>query len=204
MRPHILQLALAVEGGAMTNTDKLEASLIYPREVKIRDGRNVSLRLMEAGDNQRILNFANSLPPDDLLFLRTDITDPRTIDEWVRSIEAGTTITVVAELDSGVVGYASLHTEGARWTRRVGEVRVQVGVDYRGAGLGKRLVGEIFRLGQDFGIKKMAAMMTPDQKSARAAFEELGFRVEATLQDWVVDREGGSRDLVIMSLSCER
>ena len=42
----------------MTNTDKLEASLIYPREVKIRDGRNVSLRLMEAGDNQRILNFA--------------------------------------------------------------------------------------------------------------------------------------------------
>jgi GNAT superfamily N-acetyltransferase len=132
----------------MTNTDKLEASLIYPGEVKIRDGRNVSLRLMEAGDNQRILNFANSLPPDDLLFLRTDITDPRTIDEWVRSIEAGTTITVVAELDSGVVGYASLHTEGARWTRRVGEVRVQVGVDYRGAGLGKRLVGEIFRLGQ--------------------------------------------------------
>ena len=36
----------------MANTDKLEASLIYPREVKIRDGRNVSLRLMEAGDNQ--------------------------------------------------------------------------------------------------------------------------------------------------------
>ena len=187
----------------MANTDKLEASLIYPREVKIRDGRNVSLRLMEAADNQRIHNFANSLPSDDLLFLRTDITDPRTIDEWVRSIEAGTTITVLAELDSDVVGYASLHTEGARWTRRVGEVRVQVGVDYRGAGLGKRLVGEIFRLGQDFGLKKMAAMMTPDQKSARAAFEELGFRVEATLQDWVVDREGGSRDLVIMSLDCE-
>ena len=188
----------------MAITDKLQASLIYPREVKIKDGRNVSLRLMEAGDNQRILNFANSLPQDDLLFLRTDITDPRTIDEWVRSIEAGTTITVLAELDGDVVGYASLHTEGARWTRRVGEVRVQVGVDYRGAGLGKRLVGEIFRLGQDFGLKKMAAMMTPDQKSARAAFEELGFRVEATLQDWVVDREGGSRDLVIMSLACER
>lgn len=188
----------------MANVDKLEASLIYPREVKIRDGRNISLRLMEAGDKQRILNFASSLPPDDLLFLRTDITDPATIDGWVRSIEAGTTITVVAELDSDVAGYASLHTDGARWTRRVGEVRVQVRVDCRGAGLGKRLVGEIFRLGQDFGLKKMAAMMTPDQTSARASFEELGFRVEATLQDWVVDREGGSRDLMIMSLVCER
>jgi L-amino acid N-acyltransferase YncA len=188
----------------MAQVDKLEASLIYPREVKIRDGRNVSLRLMEAGDEQRILKFASSLPPDDLLFLRTDITDPTTIDEWVRSIAAGTTITVLAELDSEVAGYASLHTDGARWTRRVGEVRVQVRLDYRGAGLGKRLVGEIFRLGQDSGLKKMAAMMTPDQASARASFEELGFRVEATLQDWVVDREGGSRDLVIMSLVCER
>jgi len=47
-------------------------------------------------------------------------------------------------------------------------------------------------------------MMTPDQTSARVSFEELGFRVEATLQDWVVDREGGSRDLMIMSLVCER
>src|SRR6202035_6001558 len=106
----------------MANVDKLEASLIYPREVKLRDGRNVSLRLMEAGDKHRILNFASSLPPDDLLFLRTDITDPKTIDEWVRSIEAGTTITVLAELDSDVIGYASLHTEGARWTRRGGGV----------------------------------------------------------------------------------
>jgi len=188
----------------MAKADKLEASLIYPREVNLRDGRKVSLRLMEAGDKQRILNFANLLPPNDLLFLRTDITDPGTIDEWVRSIEAGTTITVLAEMDSAVAGYASLHTDGARWTRLVGEVRVQVRVDYRGAGLGKRLVGEIFRLGQDFGLKKMAAMMTPDQAGARASFEELGFRIEATLRDWVVDREGGSRDLVIMSLVCER
>jgi hypothetical protein len=44
--------------------------------------------------------------------------------------------------------------------------------------------------------------MTPEQVSARATFEELGFRVEAQLQDWVVDREGRSRDLVVMSLVC--
>jgi L-amino acid N-acyltransferase YncA len=189
---------------SMASIDELEASLIYPREVKIRDGRNVSLRLMRATDKQRILTFANSLPPDDLLFLRTDITDPPTIDEWVRGIEAGKTITVLAELGSVVAGYASLHTDGARWTRLVGEVRVQVRVDYRGVGLGKRLVGEIFRLGQDLGLKKMAAMMTPDQTAARSSFEELGFRIEATLEDWVVDRAGESRDLIIMSLVCER
>ena len=110
---------------------------------------------------------------------------------------------MLAEKDDKLAGYASIHMDGARWTRRVGEIRVQVGSDYRGIGLGKRLVGEIFRLSQDLGLKKMAAMMTPEQVSARATFEELGFRVEAQLQDWVVDRDDRSRDLVIMSLVCE-
>ena len=36
----------------MANADELEASRIYPREVKIRDGRNVSLRLMDAGESK--------------------------------------------------------------------------------------------------------------------------------------------------------
>ncbi|MBV8360317.1 MAG: GNAT family N-acetyltransferase [Deltaproteobacteria bacterium] len=187
----------------MANEKKIEASLIYPRDARLKNGREVSLRLMEEADKQRLLNFARSLPPDDLLFLRTDITDPAVIDTWVQNIAEGRSMTVLAELDGRVAGYASIHTDGARWTRRVGEIRVQVGADCRGLGLGKRLVGEIFRLSQDLGLKKMAAMMTPEQASARATFEELGFRVEAQLQDWVVDREDKSRDLVIMSLVCE-
>jgi len=187
----------------MANEKHIEASLIYPREARLKNGQVILLRLMEETDKQGLLNFARSLPPDDLLFLRTDITDPAIIDAWVRNIAEGRSVSVLAELDDRVAGYASIHTEGARWTRQVGEIRVQVGADYRGLGLGKRLVGEIFRLSQDLGLKKLAAMMTPEQVSARGTFEELGFRVEAQLQDWVVDREGRSRDLVIMSLVCE-
>lgn len=187
----------------MPNGKTIQATLIYPREARLKNGRVVSLRLMAEADRPGILNFALSLPPDDLLFLRTDITDPAIIDAWVRNIAEGRSVTVLAEQKDRVVGYASIHTDGARWTRRVGEIRVQVGADHRGLGLGKRLVGEIFRLSQDLGLKKMAAMMTPEQASARATFEELGFRIEAQLQDWVVDREGRSRDLVIMSLVCE-
>lgn len=188
----------------MTKANRLEASAIYPRAVNLRDGRSVALRLMQAEDRASILNFARGLPANDLLFLRTDITEPTTIEAWMRNIEGNTTVTVLAEVGDKVAGYASLHTDGARWTRRVGEIRVQVGADYRGLGLGKRLVGEIFRLGQDLGLKKMAAMMTPEQAGARAAFEGLGFAVEATLQDWVLDREGRARDLIVMTLNCER
>lgn len=175
----------------------------YARELKLSDGRRVSLRLMEAADKQRVLSFARSLPPDDLLFLRTDITEPALIDEWIGNLEKGTTVTVLADVDGELAGYASLHLEQARWTRRVGEIRVQVAVAYRGVSLGRQLTAQIFRLGQIRGLKKMAAMMTPDQAGARAAFEKIGFSVEALLQDWVVDRKGRPRDLLIMSHDLE-
>jgi L-amino acid N-acyltransferase YncA len=175
----------------------------YARELKLSDGRRVSLRLMEAADKERVLSFAQSLPPDDLLFLRTDITEPALVDEWIGNLEKGATVTVLAEVDGKLAGYASLHLEQALWTRRVGEIRVQVGVPYRGVGLGRQLAAQIFRLGQARGLKKMAAMMTPDQAGARAAFEKIGFSVEALLQDWVVDRKGRPRDLLIMSHDLE-
>jgi L-amino acid N-acyltransferase YncA len=175
----------------------------YARELKLSDGRRVSLRLMEAADKQNVLSFARSLPPDDLLFLRTDITEPALIDEWIGNLEKGTTVTVLADVDGELAGYASLHLEQARWTRRVGEIRVQVAVAYRGVSLGRQLTAQIFRLGQIRGLKKMAAMMTPDQAGARAAFEKIGFSVEALLQDWVIDRNGRPRDLLIMSHDLE-
>jgi L-amino acid N-acyltransferase YncA len=190
------------EGESMVNQEAGKSSG-YARELKLSDGRRVSLRLMEAADKQEILSFAQSLPPDDLLFLRTDITEPALVNEWIGNLEKGATVTVLAEVDGELAGYASLHLEQARWTRRVGELRVQVGVRYRGVGLGRQLAAQIFRLGQERGLKKMAAMMTPDQAGARTAFEKLGFSVEALLQDWVVDRKGRPRDLLIMSHDLE-
>jgi L-amino acid N-acyltransferase YncA len=175
----------------------------FPNEIVLPNGRHLALRLMGAADREQILTFARSLPPDDLLFLRTDITEPVIVDQWIVDLERANTITVLAETEGEVAGYATLHLEQARWTRRVGEIRVQVAPAFRGHGLGRRLTLEIFHLGQSRGIKKMAAMMTPDQTGARAAFEKLGFQVEALLQDWVVDRGGRARDLLIMSYDLE-
>jgi L-amino acid N-acyltransferase YncA len=158
---------------------------------------------MGLADREKMLAFARSLPPDDLLFLRTDITEPSNIDEWISNIREGATTTVLAEVGDKLAGYASVHTDQARWTRLIGEIRMQVGRSFRGLGLGRVLAAEIFRIGQERGLRKMAAMMTPDQAGARAAFEKLGFQIEALLQSWVVDRNGRSRDLVIMSQMVE-
>jgi len=194
---------MAQKHDASSEADKSQIQS-YPKQIRLSDGQVFKFRLMVAEDRDQVLRFACSLPPDDLLFLRTDITEPATVDAWVAALHAGTTITVLADAGEELAGYASLHLEQARWTRRVGEIRVQVAPVFRGWGLGRQLTAEIVDLGQAAGLKKMAAMMTPDQTGARAAFEKLGFQVEALLQDWVEDRSGRPRDLIIMSYDLER
>jgi L-amino acid N-acyltransferase YncA len=171
----------------------------YPKQIRLRDGKLAELRLMKASDKETILRFVSKLPEADLLFLRTDITDPAVVDDWVEHLRKGTTITILAEIDGEMGAYASLHQDHARWTRRVGEIRVNAASRYRGVGLGRALVHEIFEIGKARGLKKMVAMMTPEQTGARTAVERLGFRGEALLADWVEDRHGKPHDLLVMT-----
>ncbi len=171
----------------------------YPRETKLPDGGSVQVRLMSGEDRDAILKFARSLPEEDLLFLRVDLTEPGVIDDWVRNLESGSSVSLVAYDDEGLVGYATVHRSPARWTRRVGEIRVNVSPAYRARGLGRRLISQIFDLARAQGLKKLMANMTTDQPGAQAAFRKLGFVPEALLADYVEDRNGLSRDLVIMS-----
>lgn len=175
------------------------ATLDYPRTIKLDGGAPAVLRLMAAADAAAVVAFARALPADDLLFLRSDITDPAVVDGWVANIGAERTVTVLAEANGEIAGYASLHYNEVTWQRHVGEIRIQVGSRYRSQGLGRRLASEVFALARGRGLKKITAQMTPDQKGAIATFERLGFQPEALLQDFVMDRAGRTRDLMIMA-----
>ncbi len=171
----------------------------YPQDVTLSDGRRVQLRLMTADDRDAILGFARGLPEEDLLFLRVDVTQVDVVDDWIANLASGSTTSLVAYDDGALVGYATVHRNQAPWTRRVGEIRVNVGPDYRGKGLGKNLTSQIFDVARALGLRKVMANMTSDQPGAQAAFRRLGFVPEALLADYVEDRNGTSRDLVIMS-----
>jgi RimJ/RimL family protein N-acetyltransferase len=175
----------------------------YPKSIKLGDGEEIELRLMTPNDREAILTFARALPEEDLLFLRVDLTQPEVVDEWVSNAESGNSTSLVAYDDDGLIGYVTLHRNTAPWTRRVGEIRVNVSKDYRSRGLGKKLTSEIFQLAQHLGVRKLVANMIIDQHGAQAAFRRLGFVPEAVLADHVEDRNGRARDLVIMSYDIE-
>jgi L-amino acid N-acyltransferase YncA len=121
------------------------------------------------------------------------------VDEWLNDIEKGTTFTLLAEPDGTLEGYASLHLSSVRWTRRIGEIAINVAPEWQSRGLGEALCTEIVSLGEILGLRKLTAQMVAEHKNARAMFERLSFRIQAFLPDWVEDQEGRSRDLLLMA-----
>lgn len=188
----------------MSDLEAIKAVLDdYPQEVKLGDGQRVELQPARKGNRSAIVKFAKGLSEQDLLFLRVDITQPDVVEHWLDNITNGDTVSILAWMDKTVVGYCTVDRNPAQWTRRVGEIRVNVSEDYRTLGLGRHLVGKIFDVARGIGLRKLVAHMTPDQVGAQAAFARLGFRPEALLADWVEDREGNVRDLAILSYDIE-
>lgn len=170
----------------------------YPWTTDV-DGANITLRLMTKSDKDALLEFARSLPEDDLLFLSFDITKEDFVKSWAKRVEKGLWHTILVEMDGKLVGHGSLMRTDQTWSRHLGEIILLLSPETRGKGLGSILAGEIFSKAEELGLMKVVARMASDQKGAIAVFEKLGFRVEALLADYVIDRKNRTHDLIAMS-----
>lgn len=170
----------------------------YPCEVELRDAV-VELSLMSAADAKDVAKFANELPTHDLLFLSRDIQEPKVAAAWLKQIESGDIVSVVARRTGKIVGTTAVVIDSLSFSAHVGELRVLVSPNARRIGLGRKLIQEAFLVGLDCGLEKLTARMTLDQDAAITVFEELGFKREAMFRDHVKDRDGKKHDLLIMS-----
>lgn len=185
----------------MTQTNETGA---YEKAMQIElSGSEFTIRKIEQGDDDALLNYAKSLPRHDIVYMRRNLSTPEGIEKWFRALSNGHIFAFAAIQDGKVVGYSSLNLTGLDWSSHVADIRVSVSPDVRKSGLGRVLVREAFRLAVTLGIEIVRASMTPDQKGARALFEELGFKNEAIMKDHVKDLDGAYHDLLVMGVNVD-
>jgi len=170
----------------------------FPYVARIGDA-SVTLRLMTAEDRDAFLAFMRAQPEDDLFFLLVDVTTPEGLEHWMRDLRDGRNITVLAEENGKLLGYSSLHHGQTRWTRHLGEIRLLMAPSQRGRGVGRLLAHEVFAIAHDLDLQRIMVRIASGQAGARRLFVRLGFHIEALLADWVIDRQGRTEDLVLMS-----
>jgi L-amino acid N-acyltransferase YncA len=170
----------------------------FPRSVRAGDA-TITLRLMTPADREAFLAFMRAQPEDDLFFLLVDVTTPEGLEHWMRDLQDGRNTTVLAEEAGKLLGYCSLHHGQTRWTRHLGEIRLLMAPRQRGRGVGRLLAQELFSIARGLALQRIVVRVASGQSGARRLFEHLGFHMEALLADWVIDRQGRTEDLVLMS-----
>jgi L-amino acid N-acyltransferase YncA len=161
---------------------------------------SVTFRPLRTEDKELFKSFIRSLPRKDNYYLMVDVHDDQAISRWMKRVESGEIIGVIALEGSQMIGYCNLHTNNLPWIRHVGEMRMSVSAAHRGRGIGKALAGEIFSIARARGLKKLLARMASGQLGALKLFYSLGFRTQAILTGCVQNENGVTENLVIMAL----
>ena len=169
----------------------------YPRTVNI-DAGAIEFRPMAQADEAAVLEFARGLPAHDLLFLPRNISEPKVLSAWIKEIERGIIVSLLAVKAGKVVGCGTVVRDPHSWSPHVGEIRNVVSPQVRGLGVGRALSQETVALALEMGLEKLVVQMTVDQVTAIALFEGMGFRGEALLREHVRDLDGNKHDIVVL------
>lgn len=175
----------------------------YPKLVKLKNNESVSLRLLTQEDLELLINFFQSLPLEDRMYLRSDVMKKKNILRRFGNINYDVMYPILALANNKIIGIGTLFRAEFGWMRNLGEIRCVVSNKYKRKGLGTILVRELFLYAVSTDLFKIQAEIMEDQKSALRAFERMGFKQEAILEKHVTDINGKRRNLVIMSLDIE-
>ncbi len=176
----------------------------FPRDATLNDGYQVTIRPLRPEDGAELLQFFLRVPEEDRFYLNNDVTSSEVIQEFTGNINMDQTIPLVAVSGDKIVADSTLHRSRRAARRHVGDLRVVVDPEYRGRGLGARLIDELIQLGVDLGLERLAfELVDTREMPAIQAAKAAGFEEVAVLEGRVRDMYGIMQDLLILELPLE-
>jgi L-amino acid N-acyltransferase YncA len=167
--------------------------------ITLKDGTYVLLRPMVPQDEGCLLEFYSAISEEDMRYFRHYVKDSSLIHEWCENLDYDRVLPILALVKDHAVGSASLHFgEGPH--RHIAEVRLFLARDFRKRGLGMKMIKALIDLARKQSLSILQAEVIAEQTKVVKAFEALGFKSQAVLDDYFLFPDGDSRDVVIMTM----
>jgi RimJ/RimL family protein N-acetyltransferase len=173
--------------------------LIYRQLVTLRDGARILLRPLVADDRQALIDLFAPLPPEELRYFRTNVSDPEFVGAWVDHLDYERVLPIVAVSGERIVGDATLHfNEGPK--RHIAEVRIFLAKDFRRRGLGIRMLQALIDIAKRRSLHILEVEIVSDQTQIIKAFQNAGFSLLCVFEDYIILPDGELRDLAHLVL----
>jgi GNAT superfamily N-acetyltransferase len=155
----------------------------------------VEVRALDARDVAGLRAFFERVPEGDRTFFREDVLRPGVIERW---LDDPNEHRLIALVDGEIAGHGAV-IPGVGWSRHVGEIRLVIGPEHRGRGLGRLLAQRAVVEAVDIGVTKLVVDVAAEQESTVAMYTKLGFEPEGLFRDHVRDQAGNSHDLLVLA-----
>ena len=186
----------------------MKAGHVYKR-FSLSSGKEVTLRVLRWEDLDGLLLFINSLVKEKLrdsssgLYSGFDKKVTREEEaEWLAQtlveIEGGEVINTIAEIGGKIIANGEVTRGRYKETRRHGHMGLTTISEYRGQGIGRRIIETLVRESRRAGLRTLEAEFLAQNETARRAYEKAGFK-QAGIIPHKVFRGGKYFDGLIMS-----
>jgi len=182
----------------MAATYKMAA---YPKEISLLDGPTATVRPLEPGDADGLLDFFLSVPEEDRFFLKDNVASPAQIREWTQHLDFDRALPLVALDDGKIVAEAVLLRRRGNARSHVAEIRIAVTPNWRNRGLGSALMRELCDIAADAELDTVLLEVVEDCESAAVeAAGAMGFVRAGRIEGGARDQQGHLHDIVLLAM----
>jgi len=164
----------------------------------------MKIRNAEAKDLAVIVEIYNASIPSRIATGDLEFISVESRISWYQEHSPDSRPILVVEIDDRVIGWLSFQSfYGRPAYKATVEVSIYVSPEYKGQGIGKKLLSEAIYRSSQLGIKTLLGFIFAHNIPSLSLFHKFGFERWGYLPK-VADLDGTRRDLVIMGLHLEQ
>lgn len=180
-----------------SKSDYMKMKYMENKKIELNNGREVTLRLLETNDRDRLLNLFFTMSEKALEWGMPPYSE-ETIDRWLSNIER--LIPLVAVYEDLVIGYAAIFKHPHPRERGVADLGIYLHQDFHNKGLGTRMSETILGIAKEQGLHRIGIHVVEDNVAAVNLYKKLGFVIEGTMRDAYYGQDEKYHNMLVMGL----
>jgi len=176
-------------------------------EFRAKDGRTVVLRVLRRNDIEALLRFANAIVKEratnhdiGIVSLDKRVTraeERKFLNRIVSGMRKKEVVSIAAFAGNDMVGHCDIQRRKLRDIRHTGVLGIVIRKEYRGIGLGGRMIAEALRAARRMGVWLVELTVFATNATAMHLYERMGFVKVGVVPNKIL-RDGRHYDEVVM------
>lgn len=171
----------------------------YPKTIILKDNTECIFSIANRESIKSVSGLFPRISAEDLWVMTRDYTRPEAIEIFIQSFNPDENIHLLAHCNEVIVGMGSLYFSRYGARQHIGKVEVLIDEKYKQKRLGTWIILELVSIAQFLKLELLEIQLVAGKDDAAiTAARRINFIPQATLKNYLQDKNGRWMDLIIL------